>query len=422
MKRKIARISIVVSALAVALSTGSAAGAATWLEMSPLPEANAEMASAVIEGKILAAGGYTAGRNTLFIYDPAADEWSVGPDLPVPTNHAAGATVGGRFYVFGGTEFGSSTVQIYDPATGSWSLGADMPSSRTAMAAVAVNGKIHVIGGSNDIMRGLVVNAHEVYDPVADSWEIKVAPPVVAEHLGAAVIDGEIYVVGGRANLDNVRQLAVYDPAADSWRAGPPPPESTSGAGVTAYGGRLYVYGGEEIGASLGALRLVEVVQRYHPAEERWEILDSTPIPLHGVAAETVGHGLYFMGGSQVSASNTPTDYVVCLRFASEGDSSSRPARPRRLAAEVLSPSEVRLTWQDESTNEISFLLQMRIPGVSRFRDIAEVSADTTTAVVSELDPGTTHVFRVRAIGEVKRSRFSNRVRVTLPAGMSMER
>ncbi len=87
----------------------------SWTELSPMPRANAEFESTVIDGKIYSAGGFLPREYQLLtIYDPLADSWSMGPDLPVNTHHSGVVAVGGRLYVLGGSH-SENEVPIFDP-------------------------------------------------------------------------------------------------------------------------------------------------------------------------------------------------------------------------------------------------------------------------------------------------------------------
>lgn len=88
------------------------------------------------------------------------------------------------------------------------------------------------------------------------------------------------------------------------------------------------------------------------------------------------------------------------------GPVTSLPA-PSHLVAEAISPTEVRLTWTDESTGETGFRIEVRSL-TGDFVETGTVPPDTTTAVVQGLSPATAYVFRVRAAGTGIFSAYSN--------------
>jgi hypothetical protein len=73
-------------------------------------------------------------------------------------------------------------------------------------------------------------------------------------------------------------------------------------------------------------------------------------------------------------------------------------AAPSRLTAEATSPTEVKLTWLDRSSNETEFRVEVAALG-GDFADVGSVPANMTTALVQGLRPATGYIFRVRAAG-----------------------
>ena len=129
-----------------------------------MPYPREEHASALVNGKMYAIGGVisvngtSTTTNSVDIYDPIFDSWSVGTPLPEPRASFAIAVQEGKIFVFGGTQgrTGSSTdtVFIFDPVQHSWSIGDSMPTSRWANEAAVVGNRIHVIGGAGNPIAG----------------------------------------------------------------------------------------------------------------------------------------------------------------------------------------------------------------------------------------------------------------------------
>lgn len=88
------------------------------------------------------------------------------------------------------------------------------------------------------------------------------------------------------------------------------------------------------------------------------------------------------------------------------------PAAPTNLRAAVLSPSQVRLDWTDNSADETSFVIERR-SGAGTFVAIASVRSNTTAFTNSGLTPGTVYTYRVRAVSAAGNSPYSNEVQVT---------
>ena len=91
------------------------------------------------------------------------------------------------------------------------------------------------------------------------------------------------------------------------------------------------------------------------------------------------------------------------------------PAGPRRLAAAVVSPTEVELSWQDRATDETEYRVEVRTVD-GEFEDVGAVGAGSAIAYVQGLAPATGYVFRVRAGRLGIFSAYSNEARVVTGA------
>lgn len=76
------------------------------------------------------------------------------------------------------------------------------------------------------------------------------------------------------------------------------------------------------------------------------------------------------------------------------GGSSNKPFAPSNLAGEGLSRS-VRLTWDDNSTNETQFVIEMKKG--KGYRVVGAVKKNVTTATINGLASGKSYTFRVKA-------------------------
>lgn len=92
------------------------------------------------------------------------------------------------------------------------------------------------------------------------------------------------------------------------------------------------------------------------------------------------------------------------------------PAAPSRLAVKADSPTEVRLTWTDNSRNETQFVIERSTDGLTGWAAVAVVDQDITTEVVRGLSPDSTYFFRVLARNAEGASSPTDAVPVTLPA------
>jgi len=117
------------------------------------------------------------GRNALRsveIYDPETDTWSEGAPMPAG-RHAMGAALGadGRIYVVGGAvsysnPYPQEEVFVYDPATDTWSEGPELRHARFHHGVAATrDGKIYAVGGIG--RKGLIGTAPTATVEVLDT-------------------------------------------------------------------------------------------------------------------------------------------------------------------------------------------------------------------------------------------------------------
>lgn len=224
---------------------------AQWTAKAPLPEPRANLAVAVLDGKIYAVGGERAGAPvaTASVYDPTADAWSALPPLPESRTELAAAGAGGKLYVLGGTSVagkatarpGLATVSVYDPATRQWSAAAPMPTPRSGLAVVALGGDLYALGGQQG---GTSLKAAERLDVQANTWSALPSMRDARRNLAATSRENTLYVLGGIGAAESSNTVQVFDSAASKWSGGPALVAGVSGLGVAAVNGKLYAIGG----------------------------------------------------------------------------------------------------------------------------------------------------------------------------------
>ena len=91
---------------------------------------------------------------------------------------------------------------------------------------------------------------------------------------------------------------------------------------------------------------------------------------------------------------------------------------PTGLSATATSDFRTKLDWQDNSTNETGFIVQIRNDGSGLWVEAGTVAADVETFSSGSLFPDTTYIFRVQAFNDMRSSAFSNHAAATTLAGM----
>lgn len=75
------------------------------------------------------------------------------------------------------------------------------------------------------------------------------------------------------------------------------------------------------------------------------------------------------------------------------------PLAPSSFAGETTSPTGVLLTWTDESSDELGFLVELRTPSSGAWVPVATLPPNTSSWASGPLLTGVPHSFRVSAIG-----------------------
>jgi len=268
----------------------------SWTVKAVMPTARAQLAVAVIGGKLYAIGGDNAGyKNTNEEYDPAANTWVSKTVMPTARYGMAVAAIDGKLYAVGGYDGSFKNInEAYDPVANTWAAKAVMPTAREGFGAAAIGGKLYAIGGSN----GSDLNVNQEYDPAANTWAAKAAMPTARMSLAAAAISGKVYAVGGN-NGGYLNTNEVYDPVSNTWAAKAVMPTARAYLAAAAVGGKLYAVGGGN-GPNLN------VNEEYDPTANTWAVRTVLPTARYGLGAALVGGKLYAVGGSNINEAYDP--------------------------------------------------------------------------------------------------------------------
>lgn len=96
-----------------------------------------------------------------------------------------------------------------------------------------------------------------------------------------------------------------------------------------------------------------------------------------------------------------------------EASKADAPTPPSGLRATAAGATEASLSWRDNSDDETGFSIELQEGGRRSWEYLGTLDSRFTTATIEGLEPGTTYVFRVRAVNDTTLSAPSNRAKVT---------
>ncbi len=147
----------------------------------------------------------------------------------------------------------------------------------------------------------------------AASW-VTLAPVLVPrQEVAVAAAGGKIYLMGGIGAgvvLDSVEE---YDPATNRWRFATPIPEALHHSSAASINGVVYLIGGYRTLSFIPT----DSVYRYEPGLDRWTKVASLPAPRGALAAAVLDGRIYAVGGvpglTHLTAYNPATDSWMTL-------------------------------------------------------------------------------------------------------------
>jgi len=294
-----------------------------WEQWPRLPAALGEVAGGIVGRRLLVVGEAgtpqgkpdSAGTALTLAYDLSVGVWdepAARARRPFPDSHHAAEVWNGKLYLFGGVGPAAGRTQIYDPAADRWTLGPDLPFAAGSSASAVIDDKIFVAGGivGNRETTGRMV----MLDPATDRWSERAPMPLPRNHAASATDGHRLYVFGGRgpgsgeANVvaNGFADVQIYDPATDSWTTSadsssgiPPLPQARGGMGKAVYvDGEFYVLGGEtKNGGGANSDGVYARVDVYDPVMRRWRAGPLLPVPRHGIFPLAIAGRIYLAGG-----------------------------------------------------------------------------------------------------------------------------
>jgi len=247
-------------------------------------------------------------------FDPATGHWTDGAEPPLEMHHFQAVEHDGKLYVAGAmtgnypTEPPIPHVYIYDPASDSWTRGPEIPEDRRrgGAGAIAHEGKIYVVAGITNGHSDGHVAWFDAFDPATGEWTRLPDAPRPRDHFQVAILDNKLYAVGGRRSSAatgqtfelTVPEVDVYDFETGEWSTLPTEsnlPTPRAGATTVVLNGEILVIGGESA-AQQAAHAEVEALD---PATGRWRKLAPLNTRRHATQAVVYDGKLYIAAGSR---------------------------------------------------------------------------------------------------------------------------
>lgn len=300
-----------------------------WYPADPMPEELGEVSAGVIDGHMYVVGERSA--QTLS-YDLASGLWNSPtslPSRPSDGHHHAAEVYDGKLFLLGGLGgWGGSEglVQIFDPNAQEWTLGPEMPFAVGSASSALINGRIFVAGG---IANGTTVPSAAFLDPETRTWTSLPDMPVGRNHAASGTDGQRFFVFGGRgpgsgdANVvaDGFDDVQIFDPRTGLWTASDgspgaplPLPQRRGGMGKAVYvNGEFWVMGGETLkGEGATSKRTYARVDIYDPVANQWRRGPDLPTARHGIFPIEYGHQIIVAGGG-TEAAYSASDVVEVL-------------------------------------------------------------------------------------------------------------
>jgi len=265
-----------------------------------LPLARTEVASAVLDGRIVVTGGLTAdgaASDQVDVYDPASNTWRPGPALPLALHHSGMAALDGRVWVAGGYTnragqdwVAQSRVVSLGAGERAWREEPALAGTRGGLALAGAAGRLVAVGGTDNLGRFLART--EVLAPGQRAWTAGPDMTEPRDHLAAASSGGRVYAIAGRLGSleSNKATVESWDPAAPAgWRVEPRLQDTRGGTSAAEAAGRPCVAGGEEPAGTIASVECLTA--------GRWERVGTLRTPRHGLAVAGLGGRLHVIGG-----------------------------------------------------------------------------------------------------------------------------
>jgi hypothetical protein len=231
--------------VAISATSGSITGSTTLTVTNPGGSSFAgnmatardpHTATALVNGKILIAGGYGAGgvvQSSAELYDPSGllGVYSTSPTGGMSTPrayHTATLLNNGKVLIVGGLDSGYNalaTAELYDPPSGTFSSTGSLGTAREGHTATLLNdGTVLIVGGgSGGFSSGIIdLDTAEIYVPATGLFTAVAGYLQAPEHSHTAtlllnstgaLVGGGVLIAGGYSSGVPTNNADVYDPS-----------------------------------------------------------------------------------------------------------------------------------------------------------------------------------------------------------------
>jgi fibronectin type 3 domain-containing protein len=127
---------------------------------------------------------------------------------------------------------------------------------------------------------------------------------------------------------------------------------------------------------------------------------------------QVIGSNTGYVGFTGGTGGNTAVQNILTWDY--HPTATTAPAAPSNLTGNVVSGSEIDLSWTNSAIDAISVLIERSTDGVS-FTQIASVSATVSTYHDTSLSPGNTYSYKLQATNAAGNSPFSNVFQAATP-------
>ena len=176
-----------------------------WEELAPLPVGRSGHTAVLLDGNVYVGGG-SEGKSVdvkqssyrLDVYNLTTNQWSLSP-LSTPYRHFAMAVLDKKLIAAGGaTKDGEVVDKVLVLDAGQWKEYSEMPTAKFNATAVGYHSMLIVVGGTIKVEGKLMrVATTELLDTVNGCWYTCNSLPSPHKQLVAAIMNDTLYLLGG---------------------------------------------------------------------------------------------------------------------------------------------------------------------------------------------------------------------------------